>query len=76
LPASTTGTALQRPSRASFPKLLSNPALCNSIKYVASKDQKDFMKDLKCVCQVVANLMQAEQELESLGEKWGENILS
>gem|GEM_PF-4180899 len=34
------------------------------------------MKDLKCVCQVVANLMQAEQELESLGEKWGENILS
>jgi transposase-like protein len=42
----------------------------NSIKYVASKDQKLFMKDLKCVYQA-ANLTQAEQELEKLDEKWG-----
>lgn len=42
----------------------------NSIKYVASKDQKTFLKDLKCVYQA-ANLTQAEQELEKLDATWG-----
>lgn len=42
----------------------------NSVKYVASKDQKSFLKDLKCVYQAV-NLLQAEQELDSLEDKWG-----
>ncbi len=42
----------------------------NSIKYVASKDQKAFLKDLKCVYQA-SNLLQAEQELDSLEDKWG-----
>lgn len=42
----------------------------NSLKYVASKDQKTFMKDLKCVYQA-ANKMQAELELIKLDEKWG-----
>ena len=42
----------------------------NSLKYVASKDQKTFMKDLKCVYQA-ANKTQAEQELQKLDETWG-----
>lgn len=42
----------------------------NSLKYVASKDQKAFMKDLKCVYQA-ANKTQAEQELLKLDEIWG-----
>jgi len=42
----------------------------NSLKYVASKDQKVFMKDLKKVYQAV-NKDQAETELISLEEKWG-----
>jgi putative transposase len=42
----------------------------NSLKYVASKDQKTFMKDLKCVYQA-ANKTQAEQELLKLDELWG-----
>ena len=42
----------------------------NSLKYVASKDQKAFMKDLKCVYQA-ANKTQAEQELLNLDEIWG-----
>ena len=42
----------------------------NSLKYVASKDQKAFMKDLKCVYQA-ATKNQAELELEKLGEAWG-----
>lgn len=42
----------------------------NSLKYVASKDQKAFMKDLKCVYQA-ANKTQAEQELQKLDETWG-----
>lgn len=42
----------------------------NSLKYVASKDQKAFMKDLKCVYQA-ANKTQAEQELLKLDELWG-----
>ena len=42
----------------------------NSIRYVASKDQKAFLKDLKCVYQA-SNLIQAEQELEKLDTQWG-----
>lgn len=42
----------------------------NSLKYVASKDQKLFMKDLKKVYQAV-NKDLAETELIYLEEKWG-----
>jgi len=42
----------------------------NSVKYVGSKDQKAFMKDLKCVYQA-PNKMQAEDELLKLDEIWG-----
>lgn len=42
----------------------------NSLKYVASKDQKTFMKDLKCVYRA-ANKTQAELELIKLDELWG-----
>ncbi len=43
----------------------------NSIKYVASKNQKEFMKDLKLVYQAV-NKDAAEAALEDLDTKWGE----
>ena len=42
----------------------------NSLKYVASKDQKTFMKDLKPVYQA-ETLDLAELRLEELDEKWG-----
>jgi VIT1/CCC1 family predicted Fe2+/Mn2+ transporter len=42
----------------------------NSIKYVASKDQKVFMADLKPVYRA-DNESQALTELDSLKEKWG-----
>lgn len=42
----------------------------NSIKYVASKDQKVFMKDLKPVYQA-ETLELAELRLDELDEKWG-----
>jgi putative transposase len=42
----------------------------NSLKYVASKEQKVFIKDLKKVYQAV-NKEQAETELLNLEEKWG-----
>ena len=42
----------------------------NSLKYVASKNQKEFMKDLKPVYQAVSKEM-AELELDRLEEKWG-----
>lgn len=44
----------------------------NSIKYVASKNQKVFMKDLKLVCQAV-NKDAAEKALDDLETKWGED---
>ena len=43
----------------------------NSIKYVGSKNQKEFLRDLKCVYQAV-NKESAENELLKLDEKWGE----
>jgi putative transposase len=42
----------------------------NSIKYVASKDQKPFLSDLKEVYQA-ATKESAEQQLDSLDQKWG-----
>jgi transposase-like protein len=42
----------------------------NSLKYVASKDQKPFMADLKPVYQAVS-LDEAEQRLQELEAKWG-----
>ena len=42
----------------------------NSLKYVASKNQKEFMKDLKCVYQA-STKQQAELELDRLEELWG-----
>ena len=42
----------------------------NSLRYVGSKDQKEFMKDLKPVYQAV-NKETAEVNLEKLSEKWG-----
>ena len=43
----------------------------NSLKYVASKNQKEFMKDLKQVYQA-SNKENAEYHLLKLEEKWGE----
>lgn len=42
----------------------------NSLKYVASKDQKEFMRDLKPVYRA-ENLDIAELRLEELERKWG-----
>ncbi len=41
----------------------------NSIRYVASKNQKEFMKDLKLVYQAIS-IEAAEIELDKLEEKW------
>ncbi len=41
----------------------------NSFKYVASKDQKDFVKDLKPVYAAV-NKASAEEALLELSAKW------
>lgn len=43
----------------------------NSLKYVSSLDQKEFMKDLKLVYQATSKEI-AEDELLKLDEKWGE----
>lgn len=43
----------------------------NSLKYVASKNQKEFLKDLKSVYQA-PNKENAEHHLLKLDEKWGE----
>jgi transposase-like protein len=42
----------------------------NSLRYIASKDQKAFLNDLKLVYQSVTK-ERAETELLNLGEKWG-----
>ncbi len=41
----------------------------NSLKYVASKDQKEFMKDLKLVYRADTKEL-AELELNNLADKW------
>lgn len=43
----------------------------NSIKYVGSKNQKEFLKDLKTVYKAV-NQETGEENLARLEEKWGE----
>ncbi len=43
----------------------------NSLKYIASKNQKEFMADLKTVYQA-PNLDLAELHLDKLQEKWGQ----
>ena len=43
----------------------------NSMKYVASKNQKAFMVDLKCVYKA-ATLNAAEMALDDLETKWGD----
>lgn len=43
----------------------------NSMKYVGSKNQKEFMKDLKPVYKA-STLIEAETALERLDDKWGE----
>ncbi len=43
----------------------------NSLKYVAFKNKKEFMKDLKKIYQAVSK-DQAETELDNLEEKWGD----
>jgi len=42
----------------------------NSLRYIASKDQKEFMRDLKQVYRATSKEV-AEDELLALGEKWG-----
>lgn len=42
----------------------------NSIRYLASKNQKEFMKDLKLVYQAISKEA-AEMELDNLESKWG-----
>lgn len=42
----------------------------NSVKYVGSKNQKDFLKDLKCVY-AAPTKEKAELELDNLESKWG-----
>jgi len=57
-----------------FPKAITQLCIVhqirNSLKYIASKDQKEFLKDLKKVYRAV-NKEIAEDELLSLEEKWG-----
>lgn len=43
----------------------------NSLKYVASKDQKEFVRDLKLIYKAI-NKSVAEDELVKLSEKWGD----
>ena len=42
----------------------------NSMRYVASKNQKEFMKDLKLIYRAISKEA-AEVELDKLEEKWG-----
>ena len=44
----------------------------NSLKYIASKNQKKFLKDLKQVYQAVSR-EKVEDELDNLELKWGDN---
>lgn len=60
--------------QATFPKAEVQSCIVhqirNSIKYVASKDQKVFLKDLKEVYKASTKDL-AEQQLELLDQKWG-----
>jgi transposase-like protein len=58
---------------AMFPKTVVQSCIVhqirNSLKYVGSKDQREFMRDLKPVYQAVSKEL-AENELEKLSKKW------
>ena len=58
-----------------FPKTIVQSCIVhqirNSLKYVASKSQKEFLKDLKMVYQAVSR-EKAEDELDNLELKWGD----
>jgi putative transposase len=60
--------------QATFPKTEVQSCIVhqirNSLKYVASKDQKPFLADLKEVYQASTKEF-AEQQLDALDEKWG-----
>ena len=60
--------------QATFPKTEVQSCIVhqirNSLKYVASKDQKPFLADLKEVYQTSTKEF-AEQQLDSLDDKWG-----
>ena len=43
----------------------------NSVKYIASKDKKEFMRDLKCVYKALTEQM-ALSQLDNLKGKWGQ----
>jgi len=43
----------------------------NSIKYIASKDKKEFIKDLKCVYKAFTEEL-ALAQLDNLNDKWGD----
>ena len=43
----------------------------NSFKYIASKDKKEFMKDLKCVYKATTEEL-ALAQLDNLKDKWGD----
>ena len=72
------GKGFEKAIKSVFPK--AEQQLCvihqirNSIKYVASKGQKVFMADLKKVYKALTKAM-AEQALDELEKKWGENTL-
>jgi len=58
-----------------FPKAIVQSCIVhqirNSLRYVASKNQKEFIKDLKQVYQAVSR-EKGEEELDNLELKWGE----
>lgn len=60
--------------QATFPKAEVQSCIVhqirNSLKYVASKDQKPFLKDLKEVYRSTTKEL-AEQQLDALEQKWG-----
>lgn len=60
--------------QATFPKAEVQSCIVhqirNSLKYVASKDQKPFLADLKEVYRATTKDL-AEQQLEALDQKWG-----
>ena len=61
--------------QASFPETIIQKCIVhqirNSLKYIASKDQKEFMTDLKLVYRAVTK-DEAESNLLKLDEKWGD----
>ena len=70
----------QNPRKRTSGYRFSQTSLCsyqirNSIRYVASKDQKEFMKDLKPVYQAISEEA-AREQLDKLEEKWSKKYLT